>query len=92
MPAVQVYANGETVAWDQQAGPGGDEPEKPAPTINASPADESSSADTLARWLGGLGLLAGAIGVGVGVTVGAGGFTGGVIASGVMHDSVVKKM
>lgn len=68
LPAVQVYSDGESVNWDQQAGPGGDEPEKPAPTINASPADESSPADTLARWLGGLGLLAGVIGVGVGVT------------------------
>ncbi|HNP57837.1 YcnI family protein [uncultured Gordonia sp.] len=77
LPAVQVYANGETVAWDQQAGPGGDEPEKPAPTINASPADESSAADTLARWLGGLGLLAGAIGVGVGVTARRGGRSDG---------------
>lgn len=73
LPTVQAYSDGESVAWDQQAGPGGEEPEKPAPTVKATQAAESSSSDTLARWLGGLGVLAGAIGVGVGVAARRGG-------------------
>ncbi|GAB10319.1 hypothetical protein GOARA_056_00660 [Gordonia araii NBRC 100433] len=68
LPATQIYADGETVAWDQATGPGGEEPEKPAPTINAaSEASSSSSSDGLARWLGGAGLLAGVAGVGAAI-------------------------
>jgi uncharacterized protein YcnI len=82
LPAVQTYDNGEVVAWDQPPAADGSEPERPAPTVALTPpADDAaaapapaagtsgadpSSTDTTARWLGGAGLLVGALGLGVG--------------------------
>jgi uncharacterized protein YcnI len=82
LPAVQTYDNGEVVAWDQPPAADGAEPERPAPTVTLTPADDevatalvtSASAtgpaaggtDDTARWLGGAGLLVGALGLGVG--------------------------
>jgi uncharacterized protein YcnI len=73
LPAVQTYDDGEVVTWDQQPAADGSEPERPAPTVTlTAPADAAavaSAADTsdpTARWLGGAGLLVGALGLGVG--------------------------
>jgi periplasmic copper chaperone A len=73
LPAVQTYDDGEVVAWDQQPAAGGSEPERPAPTVTLTrPADAATAApvadtsDPTARWLGGAGLLVGALGLGVG--------------------------
>ena len=82
MPTVQTYDNGEVVAWDQPPAADGSEPERPAPAVTLTPpADDAaadtaaaagtsgadpSSTDTTARWLGGAGLLVGALGLGVG--------------------------
>ncbi|MTD58306.1 YcnI family copper-binding membrane protein [Amycolatopsis pithecellobii] len=81
LPAIQTYDNGLVVHWDQ-AETGGAEPEHPAPTVqlaaaatgsghsdmSVSPAAESSSttSDNTARWLGGAGLVVGALGLGIG--------------------------
>ncbi|WP_232661140.1 YcnI family copper-binding membrane protein [Pseudonocardia sp. TRM90224] len=80
LPAIQTYDDGEVVAWDQPSPADGSEPERPAPVLTLTPAtgegghhapsatEQSASAatDTTARWLGGAGLLVGALGVGVG--------------------------
>lgn len=79
LPAVQTYDDGEVVAWDQEPGPDGAEPERPAPTVAlVAAADEEGDdgaataaaapapADDTARWLGGGGLLMGALGLGLG--------------------------
>jgi uncharacterized protein YcnI len=75
LPAVQTYDDGEIVAWDQPPAADGSEPERPAPTVTLTPAsdgaDDTTTAaaaptDTTARWLGGGGLLVGALGLGVG--------------------------
>lgn len=78
LPAVQTYDDGEVVAWDQPPAADGSEPERPAPTVAliAASGDEPAPAvtaavadtgtDTTARWLGGGGLLLGALGLGVG--------------------------
>jgi len=77
LPAVQTYDDGEVVAWDQPPTADGSEPERPAPTVTltAPAADETAAdetiqaaaaTDTTARWLGGGGLLVGALGLGVG--------------------------
>jgi periplasmic copper chaperone A len=73
LPAVQTYDDGEVVAWDQPPAADGSEPERPAPSVAltapagtaAAPAAAGTS-DTTARWLGGAGLLVGALGLGVG--------------------------
>ncbi|WP_236790252.1 YcnI family protein [Amycolatopsis sp. GM8] len=79
LPAVQTYDNGQVVRWDQ-AQTGAEEPEHPAPTVHlaastgsdhdmsVSPASDSASTstDNTARWLGGAGLVVGALGLGVG--------------------------
>lgn len=81
LPAVQTYANGTTVDWSQPENADGSEPDHPAPTVslpegsgdghhgapNASNSDSSSTSDTAARWLGGAGLLVGALGALFGV-------------------------
>lgn len=89
LPAVQTYADGEKVEWNQPAGPGGAEPEHPAPALtlaagsagdhHSAPAATGSTdtddteasndrtADDTARWIGGIGLVAGALGIVVGV-------------------------
>jgi uncharacterized protein YcnI len=81
-PAKQTYDNGEVVAWDQPTPADGSEPEHPAPTVKLLPASgdghgghgagdtpqaaAADSSDTAARWLGGAGLVVGALGLGVG--------------------------
>jgi uncharacterized protein YcnI len=67
-PATQKYADGQTVQWNQSTPPGGAEPEHPAPslTLTADTADAPSApatADGTARWLGGIGLVAGVVGL-----------------------------
>jgi uncharacterized protein YcnI len=69
LPAVQTYDDGEVVAWDQPPTADGSEPERPAPTVTlVAPSDgtDSAESDDTARWLGGAGLLVGALGLGLG--------------------------
>jgi periplasmic copper chaperone A len=78
LPAVQTYDDGEVVAWDQPPAADGSEPEHPAPVVTLTPASDDeavpaaagsttgSGTDTTARWLGGAGLLVGALGLGFG--------------------------
>jgi periplasmic copper chaperone A len=81
LPAVQTYDNGKVVNWVDPPNADGSEPEHPAPSVSltaatgdphggmatATPADPPpSGADTTARWLGGVGLLVGALGLGLG--------------------------
>jgi uncharacterized protein len=62
--AVQTYDDGEVVAWDQPTDDGGEEPERPAPTLElasagdepAAPAKETS--DGLARTMSGIAVAA----------------------------------
>lgn len=82
LPALQTYADGEKVNWDQRAPEGGEEPEHPAPSLtlpegegdgghgapSAAKTGADDSSDTLARWLGGAGLAVGIAGVAFGVT------------------------
>ncbi|WP_137722806.1 YcnI family protein [Prescottella subtropica] len=74
-PATQTYSDGTVVQWNQQPGPDGSEPDKPAPslalaaestTTDAATAT-SVSTDTTARWLGGIGLVLGALGAALGL-------------------------
>jgi uncharacterized protein YcnI len=81
-PAVQTYDDGMVVRWDQPpAAEGAPEPEHPAPLVKLTaasgqgsggtaadaPGAASQATDTTARWLGGIGLLLGALGLGFGV-------------------------
>jgi periplasmic copper chaperone A len=73
LPAVQTYDDGEVVAWDQPPAADGSEPERPAPVVTltppadaTTPAAAAATSDPTARWLGGAGLLVGALGLGVG--------------------------
>lgn len=69
LPAVQTYDDGEVVAWDQPPNADGSEPERPAPTVELLPAatdTEEATGDDTARWIGGAGLLVGALGLGLG--------------------------
>ncbi|MGW5074318.1 YcnI family copper-binding membrane protein [Rhodococcus sp. NPDC004095] len=81
-PAVQTYSDGQVVAWNQQPGPDGAEPDKPAPGLTLAEASESGDAhgahasttaedvdatDSTARWLGGIGLVLGALGAALGL-------------------------
>ncbi|MHA6779459.1 YcnI family copper-binding membrane protein [Pseudonocardia saturnea] len=67
LPAVQTYDDGEVVAWDQPPNPDGSEPDRPEPTVELVPAGgDGPSADDTARWIGGGGLLVGALGLGLG--------------------------
>ncbi|GAA4484722.1 YcnI family protein [Rhodococcus olei] len=82
-PAAQTYSDGQVVAWDQQPAADGSEPEHPAPSVTLAEASESGDAhggsssteadatDTTARWLGGIGLVLGALGaaLGLGATI-----------------------
>ena len=85
LPAVQVYSDGQKVAWDQSTPEGGDEPEHPAPTLTLPEGDghdghhgtpsvaadtDGEGTDTVARWLGGAGLAVGIAGVAFGVAAG----------------------
>lgn len=72
LPAVQTYDDGEVVAWDQPPAADGSEPERPAPSVMLTAPEEAEAlpvaagVDPTARWLGGAGLLVGALGLGVG--------------------------
>lgn len=75
LPAVQTYDDGEVVAWDQPPTADGSEPERPAPTVELLPAEDATDTgtgadpvgeDDTARWIGGAGLLVGALGLGLG--------------------------
>lgn len=82
LPAVQTYENGKVVNWNEVTPAGGAEPEHPAPTVKlaaatgagahaTAPGDHTeaaaaSTSDDTARWLGGAGLVVGALGLGVG--------------------------
>src|SRR6478752_410816 len=80
MPTVQTYDNGKVVNWADPPNADGSEPEHPAPSVSlgaatgdhhggmatAAPADPPAGEDTTARWLGGAGLLVGALGLGLG--------------------------
>lgn len=75
LPTTQTYDDGKVVAWNEPKVAGQPEPEHPAPTVTltpaeggaaAAPAAAASEGDSTARWLGGAGLLVGALGVGVG--------------------------
>jgi uncharacterized protein YcnI len=78
-PAVQTYSDGEVVKWEQIAKDAADKPEHPAPslklttaitTVAATSEDKGGSSDTLARVLGGAGLLLGLAGLGLGLRAG----------------------
>lgn len=76
-PAVQTYSDGEVVKWEQLAKDGADKPEHPAPTLKLVTAvtpvaatTEVDNPDTLARLLGGGGLLLGLVGLGLGLRAG----------------------
>ncbi|MDO3647518.1 YcnI family copper-binding membrane protein [Nocardia mangyaensis] len=79
-PAEQTYSDGKVVAWDQPSTDGA-EPERPAPNVIltansgghggdhqvASGETSESGHDTVARWLGGLGLALGLFGAALGL-------------------------
>ena len=75
-PATQTYSDGTVVRWDQPPLPDGGEPEYPAPLLaldgdatghaNHSASAASTPTDSTSRWLGGAGLLLGAVGAGAG--------------------------
>jgi uncharacterized protein YcnI len=75
-PAVQTYSDGEVVRWEQVAKDAADKPEHPAPslklatavtTLAATTSNNKGGSDTLARVLGGAGLLLGLIGLSLGL-------------------------
>lgn len=81
-PATQTYSDGSVVDWNEATPANGEEPEHPSPTLelaagsddtvaSAVAAPSSSDSDTTARWLGGIGLVLGALGaaLGIGATV-----------------------
>ncbi|CAN5401789.1 YcnI family protein [soil metagenome] len=74
LPAIQTYADGTVVRWDQPTTPGEAEPEHPVPTLALTDTEEvvtqSASVpqlgpDNIARALAGGALLLAAIGVGI---------------------------
>ncbi|MET8760209.1 YcnI family protein [Lentzea sp. NPDC004782] len=73
--AVQTYSSGEVVRWIDVQTDGGPRPEHPAPTLSvaappvaAAPVTPAAGTDPLGRVLGGAGLLAGLVALGVAVT------------------------
>ncbi|HEY0620726.1 MAG TPA: YcnI family protein [Kribbella sp.] len=73
-PAVQTYSDGEVVKWEEIAKDAADKPEHPAPSLKLTTAitpvaatTSEAKPDTLARVLGGAGLLAGLIGLAFGL-------------------------
>jgi uncharacterized protein YcnI len=80
-PAQQTYDDGTVVNWDQIQQPGQPEPEHPAPTVTLlddtsghdhgdhgeGSAQSVGASDDTARWLGGAGLVVGALGLGLGI-------------------------
>ena len=81
MPAVQTYDNGDVVNWNQPTVAGQPEPEHPAPNLAlaaAAPDDATAAvadaptatpatADSTARWLGGVGIVVAALALGFGL-------------------------
>jgi uncharacterized protein YcnI len=75
LPAVQTYADGTVVRWDQPTTPGAAEPEYPAPTLALTDTEDVATQsvsvpqqlvpDNAARALAGGALLLAAIGVGI---------------------------
>ncbi len=73
LPATQTYSDGNVVKWNQKQH-GKTEPEHPAPAFDVTAAEaqdgpeqaDPSTTDDTARWLGGAGLAAGVVGIGVG--------------------------
>ncbi|WP_410785387.1 YcnI family protein [Kribbella sp. C-35] len=70
-PADQTYSDGEVVKWADVAKDGA-EAEHPAPTLKLAAAvtpvaAATDSSDTVARWLGGTGLLVGLLGLAFGL-------------------------
>lgn len=47
-PALQTYADGETVRWIEETVDGAEEPEKPAPVLKLAAAEEETTVDTAA--------------------------------------------
>ncbi|WP_280240627.1 YcnI family protein [Nocardia abscessus] len=82
-PANQTYSDGKVVSWDQPIGKDGDEPEHPAPSLplaagkddaddghkvsSEASDDDADHDDETARWLGGIGLALGLLGVALGL-------------------------
>ncbi|MBW8483047.1 YcnI family copper-binding membrane protein [Actinomadura parmotrematis] len=81
-PAEQTYSGGEVVKWNEAQAPGQEEPEHPAPVLALTPKGTGDAEpavltatkdggggkadDGTARLLGGLGIAAGVVGIGVG--------------------------
>lgn len=82
-PATQTYSDGKVVNWSEPMPAGSDEPEHPAPSITLGAAgsdddhagmssaapdkSDSDESDNTARWLGGIGLVLGALGAALGL-------------------------
>ncbi|MFI6170832.1 YcnI family protein [Nocardia sp. NPDC051052] len=80
-PAKQTYSDGKVVSWDQPEGKDGAEPEHPAPSLElakgkaadehgvdtAAASGSTDDNDNTARWLGGIGLALGLLGVALGL-------------------------
>lgn len=76
LPTAQFYEGGKVVEWDAPPpADGAEEPEHPAPVValarqsevhGSSTGHQEAAVDNTARWLGGIGLAVGALGLGVG--------------------------
>ncbi len=80
LPAMQTYSDGSVVKWEEPAKPDGSEAEHPVPTVQLAAAGApravsatvaarpaaASTTDGTARWLGGVGLVLGALGLALG--------------------------
>ncbi|WP_405159672.1 YcnI family protein [Nocardia sp. NBC_01499] len=81
-PTKQTYSDGKVVSWDQPMGKDGAEPEHPAPSLTLTKGkadadahmvdteasvDSTVDTDNTARWLGGIGLALGLLGVALGL-------------------------
>ncbi|MET8773679.1 YcnI family protein [Nocardia sp. NPDC004654] len=81
-PAKQTYSDGKVIDWNQPVGPDGAEPEHPAPTltlaaggddnadghrVDSGAAEQDDDTDDTARWLAGIGLALGVLGISLGL-------------------------
>lgn len=71
-PTEQTYSDGEVVKWADVTKDGADEPEHPAPMLQLTTAvtplaATTGTSDTVARWLGGGGVLVGLLGLAFGL-------------------------
>ncbi|MFI7004038.1 YcnI family protein [Nocardia sp. NPDC050175] len=78
-PAKQTYSDGKVVDWNQPEGKDGAEPDHPAPSLTlakgaidhgvdvTTAVGRSNDNDNTARWLGGIGLALGLLGVALGL-------------------------